>query len=171
MPTKREALNDGNGAQMHKKETRIAVRPENNYWGKVDDFSRPLCQWSILFKQGGEHQAVTRPENLDEFSQYTISFKIGESTHGLKEERGAQDNTRAVVTVLKDLVSSQRQPCTLCTLRQPCTSPISLSLSAQWRHKYANWSKKHTHGSSQPQWPQACLKEWCIIFTNSQLWP
>ena len=31
MPTKREALNDGNGAQMHKKETRIAVRPEKNY--------------------------------------------------------------------------------------------------------------------------------------------
>ena len=80
-------------------------------------------------KRGGEHQAVTRPENLDEFSQYTISFKIGESTHGLKEERGAQDNTRAVVTVLKDLVSSQRQP---------CTSPISLSLSARWGHKYEN---------------------------------
>ena len=31
MPTKREALNDGNGAQMHKKETRVAVRPEKNY--------------------------------------------------------------------------------------------------------------------------------------------
>ena len=43
MPTKREALNDGNGAQMHKKETRSAVRLEKNYWGKMDDFSRPLC--------------------------------------------------------------------------------------------------------------------------------
>ena len=47
----------------------------------------PVKQWSIPFKQGGEHQAVTRPENLDEFSQYSISFKIGESTHGFKEER------------------------------------------------------------------------------------
>ena len=77
----------------------------------------------------GVHQAVTRPENLDEFSQCTISFKIGESTHGGSKKREAP-RTRAVVTVLKDLVSSQRQP---------CTSPISLSLSAQWMHKYANW--------------------------------